>query len=212
MDHVIVALVAMLAAAAAALAGEAAQLFPGYGLINAPPAPRAAIVLIPGGNGWLGIRADGSFSALRGSQPVRTRQAYAAAGVASLLVDGGVSAVSAAAYPRQRFNRPVTVAGTSRGSLRIAQALGARWHRHHRRLPRPGARSDRLAGRPASDAVRASAPRRLPNDALRRQAVQGLRAERGRGSSGSTADRIAAIPARPADITASRGTTAGWWG
>jgi hypothetical protein len=126
MRHVIVVLIAMIASATAALADEAVQLSGGYGLLNAPRAPRAAIVLIPGGNGHLGIRADGSFSALRGNQLVRTRAAYARAGVASLVVDSGVSVASAVAYLRQRFNRPVIVAATSRGSLRIAEALGAR--------------------------------------------------------------------------------------
>jgi putative intracellular protease/amidase len=126
MKHVIVVLIAMIACATAALADEAVQLSGGYGLLNAPRAPRAAIVLIPGGNGHLGIRGDGSFSALRGNQLVRTRAAYASAGVASLVVDGGVSVASAVAYLRQRFNRPVTVAATSRGSLRIAEALNAR--------------------------------------------------------------------------------------
>lgn len=126
MKHVIVVLLAMFASAAAALADEAVQLSGGYGLLNAPRAPRAAIVLIPGGNGHLGIRADGSFSALRGNQLVRTRAAYAGAGVASLVIDSGVSVASAVAYLRQRFNRPVTVAATSRGSLRIAEALNAR--------------------------------------------------------------------------------------
>ena len=126
MRPVIVVLIAMILSATAALADEAVQLSGGYGLLNAPRAPRATIVLIPGGNGHLGIRADGSFSALRGNQLVRTRAAYASAGVASLVVDSGVSVASAVAYLRQRFNRPVTVAATSRGSLRIAEALAAR--------------------------------------------------------------------------------------
>lgn len=126
MKHVVVALIALIACATAPLADEAVQLSGGYGLVNAPRAPRASIVLIPGGNGHLGIRADGSFSALRGNQLVRTRQAYARAGVASVVVDSGVSVASAVAYLRQRFGRPVTVAATSRGSLRLAEALGAR--------------------------------------------------------------------------------------
>lgn len=131
MRPVIVALLALIAWAAIslaspALAGEAVSLSGGYGLLNAPRAPRASIVLIPGGSGHLGIRADGSFSSLQGNQLVRTRKAYAAAGVASLTIDSGVSVAAAVAYLRQRFGRPVTVAGTSRGSLRIAGALSAR--------------------------------------------------------------------------------------
>lgn len=131
MKTVIVALLALVAAAIAPLAtparaDEAVALAGGYGLLNAPRAPRAAIVLIPGGNGHLGIRADGSFTSLQGNQLVRTRKAYAAAGVASLVIDAGVPASAAVTYLRQRFGRPVTVAGTSRGSLRLGEALGSR--------------------------------------------------------------------------------------
>ena len=65
MRIVIVALLALIAAALGPLASparadEAVALSGGYGLLNAPRAPRAAIVLIPGGNGHLGIRPDGS--------------------------------------------------------------------------------------------------------------------------------------------------------
>lgn len=121
---VVVALLALSLAPAAA--GEAVQLSGGYGLLNAPRSPRAAVVLVPGGNGYLNIRPDGGFSALGGNQLVRTRRAYAAAGVASLVVDGGVSVASAVTYLRTRFSRPVTVVATSRGSLRVAGALSAR--------------------------------------------------------------------------------------
>jgi hypothetical protein len=136
MRPVIVALLALFVSGSMALSDMAmAEMAPadmavplpgGYGLLNAPRAPRAAIVLIPGGNGHLGIRADGSFSSLQGNQLVRTRKAYAAAGVASLVIDQGVSVGSAVAHLRQRFGRPVTVAGTSRGSLRMGEALAAR--------------------------------------------------------------------------------------
>lgn len=131
MRPVIVALLALFVSGSMALsdlapADMAVPLPGGYGLLNAPRAPRAAIVLIPGGNGHLGIRADGSFSSLQGNQLVRTRKAYAAAGVASLVIDQGVSVGSAVAHLRQRYGRPVTVAGTSRGSLRMGEALAAR--------------------------------------------------------------------------------------
>jgi hypothetical protein len=119
-------LILTLGALPAAAAEEAVQLSGGYGLLNAPARPTAAVVLIPGGNGYLGIRPDGSFSGLRGNQLVRTRAAYASAGVASLVIDAGVSASSAITYLRTRFNRPVTVVATSRGTLQLAGALSAR--------------------------------------------------------------------------------------
>lgn len=127
MLRMILLLVTLLASLAVpARADEAVQLSGGYGLLNAPRAPRAAVVLVPGGNGYLGIRPDGQFSALGGNQLVRTRKAYAAAGVASLVIDSGVSVASAVDYLRNRFRRPVTIVATSRGSLRIAAALAAR--------------------------------------------------------------------------------------
>lgn len=127
MKRTTMALVALFVfALTTAHADEAVQLSGGYGILNAPRSPQAAVVLIPGGNGYLGIRPDGTFSALAGNQLVRTRKAYAASGVASLVIDSGVSVASAVDYLRNRFRRPVTIVATSRGSLRIAGALAAR--------------------------------------------------------------------------------------
>ncbi len=219
MKTVIVALLALIAAAIAPLAtparaDEAVALAGGYGLLNAPRAPRAAIVLIPGGNGFLGIRADGSFASLQGNQLVRTRKAYAAAGVASLVIDAGVPASAAVTYLRQRFGRPVTVAGTSRGSLRLGEALSSRPNG----VVITAGSSIRCAARSARPppcrrpswcitARTAAAARRPPPSSRSRPG-----AGRGCASPGSTAARMPAIPARRAGSMGSRGMTGAWWG
>ena len=110
----------------AARAEEAVEIGGGWGggrgLLNKPAKPKGSIILIPGGNGQLGVQPDGSFSGLRGNQLVRTRQAYASSGLASLTIDYGVSLPAAIAYMR-KIASPVVVVATSRGSLRVPGSL-----------------------------------------------------------------------------------------
>jgi hypothetical protein len=110
---------------APATADQAVQVGGALALLNKPGAPRASVILIPGGDGVLGVRPDGSFTSLRGNQLVRTRKSYAAQGIASLTIDSGVNVAEAIAYMR-KIARPVVVVATSRGSLRVAGALGAK--------------------------------------------------------------------------------------
>jgi hypothetical protein len=110
---------------APAMADQAVQVGGALALLNKPGAARASVILIPGGDGVLGVRADGSFSSLGGNQLVRTRKSYVGHGIASLTIDAGVSVSEAVAYMR-KVARPVVVVATSRGSLRVAGALGAR--------------------------------------------------------------------------------------
>lgn len=110
---------------APALADQAVQVGGALALLNKPGAPRASVILIPGGDGVLGVQPDGSFSSLRGNQLVRTRKSYAAQGIASLTIDSGVNVAEAIAYMR-KIARPVVVVATSRGSLRVAGALGGK--------------------------------------------------------------------------------------
>ena len=114
-----------LVAAAPARAEEAVSIGGSYALLNKPAKAAAGVILIPGGDGYLGIRADGTFSSLGGNQLVRTRRAYVAHGVASLTVDRSVSLPEAIAYMRTIARRVVVVA-TSRGSLRVPSALGGK--------------------------------------------------------------------------------------
>lgn len=90
-------------------------------------APRGSVILLPGGNG--AIRADdqGGIHGLKLNQLVRTRQAYAAHGLAVLVADASTDLKSAVDY-MAAIKRPVTVIATSRGTQRAAEGIarGAR--------------------------------------------------------------------------------------
>ncbi len=105
-------------------AEEAVQIGGAYALLNKPASPQAAVILIPGGDGRMEIRPDGSFGSLRGNQLVRTRQAYLGYGVATLTIDLGVNVGAAVEYMR-KIAPKVTIVGTSRGTLRAANGLSA---------------------------------------------------------------------------------------
>ena len=94
-----------------------------------PKHPRGAIILLTGGNGYIGVGEGGAISN-EGNQLVRTRDAYAARGFAVLVPDCCVD-VAAAVDAMRRYGK-VTLVGTSRGTLRAAQGIAA------------GARPDRL--------------------------------------------------------------------
>jgi dienelactone hydrolase len=104
-------------------------------LWSSPETPKAAAVLLVGGNGGLRIAADGSLGALAGNFLVRTRDLFLAQGIAVALVDApsdrqsppyligfrqtpehatDIKAVIAAV--RQRTGKPVALVGTSRGT------------------------------------------------------------------------------------------------
>lgn len=117
----------LVALSTAAFAEEAISISGGpYGraLLNRPDAPRASVILLPGGNGVMGINADGTFATLRGNQLVRTRQAYLQYDIATLTVDRDVDLAAAIAYMR-KIAAPVLLVGTSRGTQRAAIAISA---------------------------------------------------------------------------------------
>jgi hypothetical protein len=124
--RVIAVVATLLIDVAPAVADKAVQIGGAYALLNAPEQkPRGSVILIPGGDGVLGVKADGTFSSLGGNQLVRTRKAYAAQGIASLTIDRGVNVGEAIKY-MQTVASPVVVVATSRGSLRVAGALRAK--------------------------------------------------------------------------------------
>ncbi len=90
-----------------------------------PARPEGAIILLAGGDGSLGIGADGSI-ARPANQVVRTREAYAARGFAVLVPDGDVD-LAAAVTAMGKYGK-VSVVATSRGTLRAARGIagGAR--------------------------------------------------------------------------------------
>ena len=87
-----------------------------------PPHPRGALVLLAGGDGNIGVGADGSI-AREGNQLVRTRAAYAARGFAVLVPDCCVDVAAAVDY-MGKFGK-VTLVGTSRGTQRAAHGIAA---------------------------------------------------------------------------------------
>lgn len=89
-----------------------------------PNAPRASVILMPGGSGAIDAGANGEINGLRGNQLVRTRSSYVRSGLAVLVVDAGVNLAGAVQY-MAAIKRPVTVIATSRGTVRAAQGIAA---------------------------------------------------------------------------------------
>src|SRR6266446_6233165 len=82
---------AMLAglACAPAMADETVSIGGSRAVLIKPKAPRASVILMPGGSGAIAAGDHGDIHALNFNQLVRTRQAYAARGLAVLVVDVG---------------------------------------------------------------------------------------------------------------------------
>ncbi len=121
--------VVLLAAAATSpvLADETVTIGGSRAVLIRPAAPRASVILLPGGDGAIRAGDHGDIHGLLGNQLVRTRQAYAAHGLAVLIADTGTDLKSAVDY-MAAIKRPVTVIATSRGTQRAAEGIarGAR--------------------------------------------------------------------------------------
>ena len=92
-----------------------------------PAHVRASVILLPGGDGAINVGDHGDIHGLLGNQLVRTRNAYAGRGLAVLVADANTDLKAAVDY-MAAIRRPVTVIGTSRGTLRAAEGIarGAR--------------------------------------------------------------------------------------
>lgn len=114
-------------ACASARADETVAVGGSRAVLIKPAAPRGSVILLPGGDGAIRAGDNGDIQGLRGNQLVRTRQAYAARGLAVLVADAGTDLKSAVDY-MAAIKRPVTVIATSRGTLRAAEGIarGAR--------------------------------------------------------------------------------------
>jgi len=125
----VLALVPVLAVftCAPALADETVTVGGSRAVLIKPASPRGSVILLPGGDGAIRAGDNGEIQGLRGNQLVRTRHAYAARGLAVLVADAGTDLKSAVDY-MAAIKRPVTVIGTSRGTLRAAEGIarGAR--------------------------------------------------------------------------------------
>jgi hypothetical protein len=110
-----------------ARADETVDVGGSHAVLLKPKAPRASVILMPGGSGAINAGANGEIRGLTGNQLVRTRSAYAGRGLAVLVVDAGVNLASAVQF-MAAIKRPVTVIATSRGTLRAARGIagGAR--------------------------------------------------------------------------------------
>src|SRR5882757_6656801 len=107
---------------APARADETVSIGGSRAVLIKPKAPRASLILMPGGGGAISAGDHGDIHGLQGNQLVRTRQAYAARGLAVLVVDAGTPLTAAVQY-MAAIKRPVTVIGTSRGTLRAAEGI-----------------------------------------------------------------------------------------
>jgi hypothetical protein len=110
-----------------AVADETVNIGGSRAVLIRPKAPRASVILMPGGDGSIRAGDQGDIHGLMGNQLVRTRHAYAARGLAVLVIDANTDLRGAVEY-MAAIKRPVTVIGTSRGTLRAAQGIagGAR--------------------------------------------------------------------------------------
>lgn len=111
----------------AAHADETVTIAGSRAVLIKPASPRASVILMPGGSGAINPGEHGEINGLKGNQLVRTRSAYAARGLAVLVVDAGTDLSSAVQY-MAAIKRPVTVVATSRGTQRAAEGIarGAR--------------------------------------------------------------------------------------
>jgi hypothetical protein len=124
---VLLGFVALLAAVTSALADETVTIGGSRAVLIKPAVPRASVILLPGGDGAIRAGDHGDIHGLLGNQLVRTRQAYAAHGLAVLVADADTDLKSAVDY-MAAIKRPVTVVATSRGTQRAAEGIarGAR--------------------------------------------------------------------------------------
>lgn len=97
----------------------------GRALLNKPAGKaRASLVLLTGGDGYVGIGSDGSVE--RGvNWIIRTRAAYTRSGIASIALDANADPAKAVEYMRTISPRVIVVA-MSRGALKVAGTLGAK--------------------------------------------------------------------------------------
>ena len=105
-----------------AFADETVSIGGSRAVLIKPKAPRASVILLPGGSGAINAGDNGDINGLKFNQLVRTRHAYAARGLAVLVADAGTDLNSAVQY-MAAIKRPVTVIGTSRGTLRAADGI-----------------------------------------------------------------------------------------
>lgn len=84
-----------LASTGAARADETVSIGGSQAVLLRPAAPKASVILMPGGDGEIAAGPGGQIGRLKGNQLVRTRAAYQQHGLAVLVVDAGVNLAAA---------------------------------------------------------------------------------------------------------------------
>jgi len=124
-------------------------------IVLAPPDPKAAVVLFPGGHGGLQVFANGSMKWGEGNFLVRTRQLFVDQGLLVVVVDAPSDRQSAPflqgfrqkpehaadvkaviAWLRETAKVPVWLVGTSRGTQSVGYAIMNRMGVHSARIRR----------------------------------------------------------------------------
>jgi hypothetical protein len=110
-----------------ASAAETVTIAGSRAVLIKPASPQASVILMPGSDGVIQAGNHGEIHGLNGNQLVRTRYAYAARGLAVLVVDVSTDLRSAVDY-MAAIKRPVSVIATSAGTWRAAEGIarGAR--------------------------------------------------------------------------------------
>lgn len=116
------AIALLLSSTLAIKADETVNIGGSNAVLLRPSAPRASVILMPGGDGHIAAGPGGTIGKLKGNQLVRTRNGYLARGLAVLIVDADVNLARAVDY-MAAIKRPVTVVATSRGTLRAAHGI-----------------------------------------------------------------------------------------
>jgi len=123
MHYVIASAIVLLLSSTPILrADETVSIGSSSAVLLRPSSPRASIILMPGGDGYIAAGPGGTIGKLRGNQLVRSRNAYLARGLAVLVVDFDVNLARAVDY-MAAIRRPVIVVATSKGTLRAAYGI-----------------------------------------------------------------------------------------
>ena len=107
--------------------GEPVEIARTRVLLMRAKAPQASLILMPGGEGVIGVTPEGLLSRAKGNSLVRTAEDFRKRGLAVMIVEYNTDLRAAVEY-MAAIKRPVIVAGTSRGTLRAAEGIAKGAH------------------------------------------------------------------------------------
>lgn len=127
LSFILLALMQLLLMCSGSLAQQTVSIGDSKAVLLRPSDPKASVILMPGGDGRIGVGVGGTITKEVNNQLVRTRMSYFQRGFAVLIVDADVDLAQAVQFIAE-IKRPVTVIATSRGTLRAARGIadGAR--------------------------------------------------------------------------------------